>query len=533
MSRWQAAAAVALALTLLHVCTTFSRLHERQYSSFPADAPLALAPAPEASGTPPLPAPPLPRPPPAPPSFSSLTVTSVDDANNSRPTFTACRSSRLRSLLAAECRSDRTAADEADEEADVAELQAALRQLQHPANCSTFAGRQFVFKDWRNGLGAQLSSLVGAWSGVLARQASDRGSSRGGSHHFTRPIFGATSPLLTPLGGLRYANKALCPKRDLSCYFLPFSGCDPPAVGARNARAAKTPPELSAAISGDLGLRRTRDKAWLRRELTRYVFRPNEATRTMLERVRAEMGLMPPRHRRRPAPASAPASAAVSEGKVAGGGATRGEAAAGVRRVHIDELVAVHIRRGDKRDLGAKERGEPFSDAMYVRAAVAVADEVGARGFLLASSEPETLRRLPRLLAPRPSFVMPAAYFVPVPEGLTPHQVIERTKQETGGNDEGRSQLVQLMLLAESRAFVGTVTSNFGLLVTKLMSFRDLTPVALDLSCEGLSAMGAGGSGRTDDTAVWRLEWTDARDASRCRSFSRREKVPPRARASK
>ena len=45
-----------------------------------------------------------------------------------------------------------------------------------------------------------------------------------------------------------------------------------------------------------------------------------------------------------------------------------------------------------------------------------------------------------------------------VPEGLTPHQVIEKTRQEGGVNDEGRSQIVQLLLLAECKAFLGTAT---------------------------------------------------------------------------
>ena len=88
-------------------------------------------------------------------------------------------------------------------------------------------------------------------------------------------------------------------------------------------------------------------------------------------------------------------------------------------------VVAVHVRRGDKRDLGAKERGEPFSDAMYVAAARALADEMGASGVLLASSEPNTLTRLPPLLLPLPTYVMPAHHFVDVPEGKTPHQVEE------------------------------------------------------------------------------------------------------------
>ena len=126
----------------------------------------------------------------------------------------------------------------------------------------------------------------------------------------------------------------------------------------------------------------------------------------------------------------------------------------------LGRLVGVHVRRGDKRDLGAKERGEPFSDAMYVTAAKvprrhgpprpqprsraaapppsrrytasravcwvqALAREVGAEGFLLASSEPNTLTRLPPLLLPLPTYVMPAHHFVDVPEGKTPHQVEE------------------------------------------------------------------------------------------------------------
>jgi len=119
--------------------------------------------------------------------------------------------------------------------------------------------------------------------------------------------------------------------------------------------------------------------------------------------------------------------------------------------------------------------------------------------------------------------VMPAKYFVQVEEGLTPHQVIEKTKQEAGANDEGMSQIVQLLLLAESAAFLGTITSNFGLLVTKLRAFREPQPLALDLSCAGLTSMLA-----TGDDEVWRLEW-EKRDARRCRGFGGREPVPKKS----
>jgi hypothetical protein len=57
--------------------------------------------------------------------------------------------------------------------------------------------------------------------------------------------------------------------------------------------------------------------------------------------------------------------------------------------------------------------------------AQALASEVGAEGFLLASSEPTTLTRLPPLLLPLPTYVMPAHHFVAVPEGKAPHQVVE------------------------------------------------------------------------------------------------------------
>ena len=153
------------------------------------------------------------------------------------------------------------------------------------------------------------------------------------------------------------------------------------------------------------------------------------------------------------------------------------------------------------------------------------ADPLGShtrQGFLLASSEPETLRRLPALLKPYPTVVMPAKYFVQVSEGLTPHQVIERTKQEGGTNDEGRSQIVQLLLLSECRGFLGTLTSNFGLLVTKLMAFRSPTPISLDLSCAGLSSMQIGAG--SEQVPTWSLQW-DGKDAARCRGFGRDEPI--------
>ena len=82
------------------------------------------------------------------------------------------------------------------------------------------------------------------------------------------------------------------------------------------------------------------------------------------------------------------------------------------------------------------------------------------------------------------------------------------------------------MLLAECRGFLGTLTSNFGLLVTKLMAFRTPTPVALDLSCAGLSAMQPP-NGDEEHAPVWSLAW-GAKDAARCRSHGRHEQVKPR-----
>ena len=77
------------------------------------------------------------------------------------------------------------------------------------------------------------------------------------------------------------------------------------------------------------------------------------------------------------------------------------------------------------------------------------------------------------------------------------------------------TQVVQILLLASTRAFVGTVTSNFGQLVTKLMGFATPAPVALDLSCVGLTSMRNGSSG-----IVWAPGWAEG-DEARCRRASR------------
>ena len=364
---------------------------------------------------------------------------------------------------------------------------------QHPISC-LHSGDDRTFKDWRNGLGAQLSSIVGAWAHLLDLTGGSAGSAR-----------------LLASGGMRYANKARCPRRDLSCYFEPLSGCE--ARGdEKEARAAKTPERLAGALGKQLQFRRPRDKWWLRRELTRFVFRPNVATAALQQRVCGEMRLHLPSCL---PPALVNASVATAARRPIG--ANDGDGGAGGAR--LDRLVALHVRRGDKRDLGAKERGEPFSDDMYVQAAKAVASAVGAEGFLLASSEPSTLERLPPLLLPLPTYVMPAHHFVQVAEGKTPHQVVEATKQAALGPDEGQSQIVQLMLLGAARAFVGTVTSNFGQLVTKLMSFATPAPVALDLSCAGLRSM----RNSTSDF-VWRLDWADD-DAARCRNTRSKRKL--------
>ena len=352
---------------------------------------------------------------------------------------------------------------------------------------------------------AQLSTLVGVWASALQKHA-----------EATDTVFGragSNAPLLVALGGMRYVNKAQCTSRDLSCYFEPFSACEAPE-SARTIRAAKTPMELASRISSELRLRRKRSKWWLRKELMRYVLRPNNRTVRMLNAVRSEMGL------------SAPRMLNAVRGEMGLFEPSKSAVESGVNRLHTNQLVGIHIRRGDKRDLGAKERGEPFSDAMYSKAALALAREVGAAGFLLASSEPETLTRLPPLLAPLPTFIMPAHHFVAVPEGRTPHQVVEQTRQASSGNDEGRSQVVQWLLLAECRAFLGTATSNFGQVVTKMLGFRQPTPIALDLSCEGLTPM-ADDDKDVSVTGAWRLQW-DAHDKVRCRGLRRREKVPPR-----
>ena len=67
-------------------------------------------------------------------------------------------------------------------------------------------------------------------------------------------------------------------------------------------------------------------------------------------------------------------------------------------------------------------------------------------------------------------------------------------------------------------------TGMFGLLVTKLMAFSQPSPVALDLSCAGLTSMRATDA---DSEPVWRLDWSK-RDASHCRGFGRIEKVAAR-----
>ena len=162
---------------------------------------------------------------------------------------------------------------------------------------------------------------------------------------------------------MRYANKARCPKRDLACYFEPLSGCE--ASGdEKEARAAKTPEALPAELGEALGFRRSRDKWWLRRELTRFVFRPNAASAMLMLRVCTEMQIshascLPPSLFNATVAATARQASASGDGGGGGGGGG----------AHLGRLVGVHVRRGDKRDLGAKERGEPFSDDMYVAAA--------------------------------------------------------------------------------------------------------------------------------------------------------------------
>ena len=87
-----------------------------------------------------------------------------------------------------------------------------------------------------------------------------------------------------------------------------------------------------------------------------------------------------------------------------------------------------------------------------VRAQV-LAREVGADGFLLASSEPNTLTRLPPLLLPLPTYVMPARHFVDVPEGKTPHQVEEE-------EDPGSMVLFVILLLSTTATATAIATTT-------------------------------------------------------------------------
>ena len=104
----------------------------------------------------------------------------------------------------------------------------------------------------------------------------------------------------------------------------------------------------------------------------------------MLSKVREEMGLRPPA-----SGGGDGGGGGGSGGDGDGGGGGERSGAAG--KLRTDELVGIHIRRGDKRDLGAKERGEPFSDEQYITAALALADEVGACGFIFSASSSYSL----------------------------------------------------------------------------------------------------------------------------------------------
>lgn len=140
------------------------------------------------------------------------------------------------------------------------------------------------------------------------------------------------------------------------------------------------------------------------------------------------------------------------------------------------DAVAVHVRRGDH------WMGEHLGDDVYLDAVRAVAHATGASSVLLATDDLALLDSFPARLAPLRVFAVPARLSV-----LGRHarecahgrdkacHATRFIRQDThGSSDEGRLLVAQMLLMADTKATVGTIGSNFARAVHRLQHARDI-----------------------------------------------------------
>jgi len=350
-------------------------------------------------------------------------------------------------------------------QADAVAFQSWLHARQFPSDCSRTVGfytRQDYFHVL--GLGAQMVSLK---YNLLHALLQNR------VYHFP------TS---------HYVNPIRCPSRSFDCYFEKPSNCSRPSK-AKQATARsehRKAEEVKIHWCFDLprrkltriaGLQAVHASEWYHAQLAAFLYRPNAAMRAMETEV---LGKLAPH----------------DDGGLAGN-----------RSRSNGTCVAMHVRRTDKHTEDHRTRERSFKEFGQVLRSWAYWKfnrPAGQLNVLLGSEDKETFSAMPPLLLPSSASWIPESYFV---MDMTPGKQFKSIKQgnsrlaqlygviedevdklrkrrpppdaaelERRGllKDEGMVLILQILLMADCEAFIGSYSSNVAILVHDLMSARRL-----------------------------------------------------------
>ena len=270
-----------------------------------------------------------------------------------------------------------------------------------------------------------------------------------------------------------YTDRHDCPSRALTCYFEPLGACSEEQVtrglSQHELGAGGELVMLSAATEGlrvvysDVRLdnflnqrqnrvhvpRRVRHRGllWWRAQLAQYLLRPNAYVRRLVQRERDALGW--------------------SE--------------------HAERVVGVHVRHGDKKTESAVVPMEQYLDAALeiARGRRGPGKEAARHVIYVSTDDPEALAEARRWQA-LPQNARAVTVLAREGEGrgvsTATDQVVEMHKVNV--TRYGEEAVLNLLLLADCRAFVGTFSSNFGRLAFELAFARrkgDLFGASMDV----------------------------------------------------
>jgi hypothetical protein len=378
------------------------------------------------------------------------------------------------------------------EKADAERFQQWIHRQQYPADCSQTAAlltRAGVQADGQHypgdyfyglGLGSQMASLKYNLVHALLR---------GRVYHFP------TS---------HYVNPVRCPSQTFDCYFEAPTNCSRPAgasvshtggstgtstggtarrVPATHHRSVETAQLLwcfelpRKRLSRLAGLRAVHPEAWYQAQLAAFLFRPNEQLQAFRAALLPTLAYDTNRTR----------AAALSQQP---GG------------LHNGSCVSIHIRRTDKfRGRRREDRRSAVGFDGFARAYKSwvhwsSSAPLSHLRVLLGSEDPLTFRAMPPLLAPTVAYWIPGKHFVmasfkditdnnnklvgryaALQKRMAAARVagpaeVQRLVDAGATKDEGMALILQMLMMAECEAFIGSYASNVAILVHDLMLAR-------------------------------------------------------------